>query len=185
MSITAPGMIRVEAWNANQLISITIYGDVSMKRRYTAAFSVLAVMATHAHAQSTVTLYGIIDLGLQYTNSAQTARVGGVPQGASQLALTDAHSTGLTGSRWGLKGAEDLGGGLKAMFTLEKGLLGQHGRTRAGRRRVRTSSVCWSFEPVGNSDRGSAIRSACQLCAAVRRVGDVRRLHGITSRRSG
>jgi len=27
----------------------------------------------------------------------------------------------LNGNRWGLKGSEDLGGGLKAIFTLESG----------------------------------------------------------------
>ncbi|WP_250481226.1 porin [Caballeronia sp. GAOx1] len=88
--------------------------------------------AAQAHAQSTVTLYGIVDLGLQYANSAQTSRVGGVPQGASQFALTDAHATGLSGSRWGLRGAEDLGGGWKAIFVIENGFLANSGTLAQG-----------------------------------------------------
>jgi predicted porin len=103
-----------------------------MKRRYAAALSVAALMAVQAHAQSTVTLYGIVDLGLQYANSAQMSRVGGVPQGASQFAMTDAHSTGLSGSRWGLRGAEDLGGGTKAIFALENGFLANTGALAQG-----------------------------------------------------
>jgi predicted porin len=74
-----------------------------------------------AHAQSSVTLYGIIDLGVTYVNSAQTGKASGGLQGGHQLALTDATSTGLSGSRWGLRGTEDLGGGLKALFVIENG----------------------------------------------------------------
>ncbi|MDR5762074.1 porin [Caballeronia sp. LZ035] len=76
-----------------------------------AAFAALA--ATSAHAQSSVTLYGIIDAGISYANNA--ARTGG----SDSLVKYD---DGVAqGSRWGLKGSEDLGGGLKAIFTLENG----------------------------------------------------------------
>jgi predicted porin len=67
-----------------------------------------------AHAQSSVSLYGLIDAGLTYTNNQITGTGGGhsnweMTSGATQY------------SRWGLRGAEDLGGGLKAVFTLESG----------------------------------------------------------------
>jgi predicted porin len=76
-----------------------------------AAFSALA--APSAEAQSNVTLYGIIDAGISYVDNA--ARTGG----SDSLVKYD---DGVAqGSRWGLKGAEDLGGGLKAIFTLENG----------------------------------------------------------------
>ncbi|BAN25008.1 porin [Caballeronia insecticola] len=76
-----------------------------------AAFA--ATAATSAHAQSSVTLYGIIDAGISYVNNA--ARTGG----SDSLVKYD---DGVAqGSRWGLKGSEDLGGGLKAIFTLENG----------------------------------------------------------------
>ncbi|WP_233863972.1 porin [Paraburkholderia adhaesiva] len=67
------------------------------------------VFATAAHAQSSVTLYGLIDAGITYTNNQ-----GG--HSAWQM-----RSGVVNGSRWGLRGAEDLGGGLKAIFTLENG----------------------------------------------------------------
>ena len=80
------------------------------------------VFATAAHAQSSVTLYGLIDAGITYTNNQG---------GHSNWQET---SGSVNGSRWGLRGSEDLGGGLKAIFTLENGFniangsLGQSGR---------------------------------------------------------
>lgn len=62
-----------------------------------------------AHAQSSVTLYGLLDTGLTYTSNQH---------GNNNLQ----QSSGiLNGNRWGLRGSEDLGGGLKAIFVLENG----------------------------------------------------------------
>jgi predicted porin len=91
-----------------------------------------AVLALPVYAQSSVTLYGIVDLGITYTNIAQTAKVGNKLAGGSQFALTDAHATGLSGSRWGLRGAEDLGGGMMAIFVLENGFMASTGALAQG-----------------------------------------------------
>ncbi|WP_013587878.1 porin [Paraburkholderia phenoliruptrix] len=78
--------------------------------------------AVSAHAQSSVTLYGLIDTSLMYTNNQKGGTAWQMSSGVE------------SGSRWGLKGVEDLGGGLKAIFTLENGFsgttgtLGQNGR---------------------------------------------------------
>nr|WP_063977936.1 porin [Caballeronia udeis] len=66
-------------------------------------------MESCAYAQSSVTLYGLIDVGVNYINNVR---------GHYNIALT---SGVVQGSRWGLKGREDLGGGLSAIFTLENG----------------------------------------------------------------
>ena len=71
----------------------------------------LAVLAasTGAMAQSTVTLYGRADVGVgaeKINGDSTTKMVNG----------------GLTTSRWGLRGTEDLGGGLKAHFKFEQRL---------------------------------------------------------------
>ncbi|AKC69138.1 porin [Pandoraea oxalativorans] len=71
----------------------------------------LALLTTTANAQSNVTLYGIIDTGVVYYNQAAA---GGSFVGVPTL-------TGELPSRFGLRGVEDLGGGLKAVFTLENG----------------------------------------------------------------
>ncbi len=56
---------------------------------------------------STVTLYGLVDAGV--------TRVSGLKAGS----VTQVASGIMEGSRWGLKGNEDLGGGYRAIFTLE------------------------------------------------------------------
>ena len=77
----------------------------------------LAVLAASgaAMAQSSVTIYGRVDA------SIGTLKTGAVP-GAGELSQTgvfNGSNGGLTGSRWGLRGTEDLGGGLTASFKLE------------------------------------------------------------------
>ncbi|KAB0633117.1 hypothetical protein WT67_16665 [Burkholderia stagnalis] len=84
-----------------------------------------------AHAQGSVTLYGIIDEGLSYTNNIGKMDANGNVTRAHLFAM---QSGALQASRWGLKGNEDLGGGLSAIFQLENGFnasngaLGQGGR---------------------------------------------------------
>ncbi|MGF6778291.1 porin [Paraburkholderia sp. GAS334] len=80
------------------------------------------VFATAAHAQSSVTLYGLIDAGITYTNNQH---------GHSNWQET---SGSVNGSRWGLRGAEDLGDGLKAIFTLENGFGINDGTLKQGGR---------------------------------------------------
>lgn len=60
-----------------------------------------------AQAQSTVTIYGLVDAGVTRVSGL---RAGTVTQVASGI---------MEGSRWGLRGNEDLGGGYRAIFTLE------------------------------------------------------------------
>ena len=69
----------------------------------------VGLAATQAHAQSSVTLYGIVDGGFTYTSN----------QGGKANYQATAGSE--QGSRWGLLGSEDLGGGNHAIFRLENG----------------------------------------------------------------
>jgi predicted porin len=79
-----------------------------------------------AHAQSSVTLYGSIDTSITYVHNGQ---------GNKNLWLLGNSSTGnLAGSRWGLKGTEDLGGGLSAIFQLENGFDPASGQLAQGKR---------------------------------------------------
>jgi predicted porin len=79
-------------------------------------------LAVPAFAQNTVTLYGVIDEGFDFTNNA-----------AGHKAY-DLQSGYVQGSRWGLKGTEDLGGGLKAVFQLENGFNVNNGALGQGSR---------------------------------------------------
>jgi predicted porin len=75
------------------------------------ATAIAASVASLAHAQSSVTLYGTLDAGLSYTRNV-------APAGKAQWA---AGSGSIEDNRFGLRGSEDLGGGMKAIFTLEQG----------------------------------------------------------------
>jgi general bacterial porin, GBP family len=77
-----------------------------------------ASFATAASAQSSVTLYGVVDAGLTFVNNVATNNGPNAPQKATFRGLT---SGNLQESRWGLRGAEDLGNGVKAIFTVESG----------------------------------------------------------------
>ena len=85
-------------------------GEISMKKTLIA----LAVLAASgaAMAQSSVTLYGVADIWLG--SSKVTVNGAGERQ-------TVINTSGVNGSRFGLKGTEDLGGGMKAIFQLENG----------------------------------------------------------------
>jgi predicted porin len=63
-----------------------------------------------------VSLYGKIDANIGVTTSNSGAA------GEKDLAINQLTSGGLSGSRWGMKGTEDLGGGMSASFQLESGL---------------------------------------------------------------
>src|SRR6201996_180599 len=98
-------MVFLKAWVSK---THPVLGVTKMKKTLMVA-ALTGVFATAAHAQSSVTLYGLIDAGITYTNNQR---------GHSNVQET---SGSINGSRWGLRGAEDLGGGLKAIFTLENG----------------------------------------------------------------
>lgn len=73
-----------------------------------------------SNAQSSITLYGIVDEGLNFNTNMN---------GSHSYAL----QSGVTsGSRWGFRGVEDLGGGLRAIFTLENGFDASTGKLGQG-----------------------------------------------------
>jgi predicted porin len=84
------------------------------------AFGVLAAANT-AHAQSSVTLYGLIENSVTFGHNT-------VPGGNLYRLL----GGNLTGTRWGLRGGEDLGGGTRAVFDLESGFNPNTGESDSG-----------------------------------------------------
>ncbi|TFE42272.1 porin [Paraburkholderia dipogonis] len=77
----------------------------------------LAMTPQHASAQSSITLYGVADVSVRYLTNSNAKNDG-------RLFMTNG---AITNSRWGLRGSEDLGGGLKAIFDLESGINLQDG----------------------------------------------------------
>jgi len=125
------------------------------------ALAVLAAFSlnTQAQAQSNVQVYGLMDAGVEYVTNAS-------PNGDS---MTRVVSGGKNTSRWGFRGTEDLGGGLKAVFNLEGGILldtgaqdgtlfkrqanvgleGSFGRVVIGRSFTTTYDLVIKFDPLG------------------------------------
>lgn len=71
-------------------------------------------------AQSSVTLYGRVEVNTTY-------QMPGSSVGDAVWKLNDGTTNGVGGSRWGLRGTEDLGGGLKAYFNIESGFRADSG----------------------------------------------------------
>jgi len=85
-----------------------------MKSSALAALCCAGVFASAASAQSSLTLWGITDLWIgqitQKSSDGPTTRQSVLENGGASV------------SRWGLRGMEDLGGGLQARFVLEQGI---------------------------------------------------------------
>jgi len=118
-----------------------------MKKTLLAA-ALTGAFATVAHAQSSVTLYGLLDAGISYTNNVRTA----TNTGSGDVRF----SSGLMqGDRWGLKGSEDLGSGLKAVFDLENGFnIGTGALSQGGREFGRNAYVGLSSDNAGTVTLG-------------------------------
>jgi predicted porin len=125
---------------------LNIRVENSMKRFALTSLSLAMLGAAGAaQAQTSVTLYGVIDAGIGYVSHAN----------ANGDKLVGMINGNLSGDRWGLKGQEDLGGGLKAIFQLENGFdvgtgrLGQGGREFGRQAFVGLSGNQWGTVTVG------------------------------------
>ena len=94
-----------------------------MKKTLIALAAVAATGA--AFAQSSVTLYGVADAAIVKTNKAGL----GYTNDKLQLSANGWMNNG--NSRLGVRGVEDLGGGLKASFNFEQGINAANGATDA------------------------------------------------------
>ncbi|TDY15609.1 putative porin [Paraburkholderia sp. BL6665CI2N2] len=105
------------------------------------ALACALVFCGMAHAQSSVTLYGLIDAGITYTNNL----TGSVGNGSALQFISGSSQ----GDRWGLKGAEDLGGGTRLDFVLENGFVLANGKLGQGGRMFGLQSYVGLSGPWG------------------------------------
>jgi predicted porin len=78
------------------------------------AVAVAAALPALAQAQSNVTMYGILDANVEYFNVDAVSATD--PAASSQFQVNQGRQSG---SRLGFRGVEDIGGGLKGIFTIE------------------------------------------------------------------
>ena len=95
-----------------------------------------AVAAGAAFAQSSVTLYGVADIGITDTNAPGT-----------KLKLDSSSTMNNTNSRWGIRGTEDLGGGLKAGFNFEAQVSLDDGATQIQTESGKIRQGSWNNNP--------------------------------------
>lgn len=136
-----------------------------MKNIFVAA-TAATVLVSGAFAQSNVTLYGELDAGVGQRYSREDVGV-----------ITNYDGT----SRWGLRGAEDLGNGLKANFNFESGaisladgsvggnggfnrqawvgLSGGFGALHLGRTTTPQNRLLGTFDLNGTADGSSALKT--------------------------
>jgi len=117
------------------------------------ALAALGAFASAAQAQSTVTLYGALDAGLAYitgvqasTTTAQTAATSATAVTGTQLAYTEGT---IVSNAWGMRGSEDMGGGMKANFHLESDILTTSGGTHSSGLFRRAANVSLADAKLG------------------------------------
>jgi predicted porin len=123
-----------------------------MRRRLVVVVAAIAGStfgARVAQAQSSVELYGSVDGGIGYLHNV--AAPDGSPV-SNQIRFTNGL---LHGNRWGFRGSEDLGGGLKAIFLLENGFdLGTGNLNQGGREFGRQAFVGLTDKTLGSLTLG-------------------------------
>ena len=117
------------------------------------ALSALALASSAVLAQSTVTLYGNIDLGLLAQSNVKANET------------TELYNGGISPSIWGMRGSEDLGGGLKANFNLESHMSADTGASVGGMFR-RQANVGLSSASMGSVTLGVQYSPAVLAFAA-------------------
>lgn len=138
------------------------------KRAHFAGIAAVVMAASGlASAQTNVQIYGVMDAGIEHLSNAS-------PGGGG---ATKVYSGGANNSRLGFRGTEELGGGLKAVFNLESGLLidtgnydgtlfrrqanvgleGKFGRIVVGRSFTTVYDFVNPFDPMGYAPRYSWI----------------------------
>ena len=126
-----------------------------------AAIAVLGAFAGTALAAD-VTLYGKVDLGLQYvnSNSDQITEEGVVNVKSDKMAVKSGSNSG---SRWGIKGTEQISEGLTVGFQLEGGFTADDGMqaqnkgifSRESRLYVQTDFGELAFGRMGGLESGA------------------------------
>lgn len=146
---------------------------MTMIRKNWLAMAALACVASLAQAQSNVTVFGVVDLAVRQVKGKESM---------SMLV-----NEGRSASRFGVRGVEDLGGGLKASFQLESAinpddgtadaafwqrratvsLSGDFGEVRMGRHKFTDRVILDDFDPFGTSGAPALTRIYASLGASV------------------
>ncbi|RZI63393.1 MAG: porin [Variovorax sp.] len=145
-----------------------------MKKSLVVAAALVACGA--ASAQSSVTLFGVVDAAVRNVSNKSESANGIGPVFGAKVSRTELANSGLSSSRLGFRGVEDLGGGLAAAFWLEAplgnddggtglaftrrstvSLSGAFGEVRLGRDKTATVYNEEAFDPFGDTGIGGSL----------------------------
>jgi GBP family porin len=116
------------------------------------ALAALGAFATAAQAQSTVTLYGTFDTSVAYLTGLQAATASTITNASNSITTGDGFGYidgSWATSSWGMRGSEDLGGGMKANFHLESDTLTNTGNTHSSGLFRRAANVSLADAKLG------------------------------------
>lgn len=134
--------------------------ETTLVKRTIVAAAVLSTGMSAVSAQSNVTLYGIVDAGITHVSNDGPA--GG---------RTTVESGQMQVSRWGLKGAESLGGGITARFQLESSLRNDVGAAGAPTGTPSTTSLFDRQATIGLTGKLGAIDIGRQYNLGIVAIG--------------
>ena len=160
-AIQAEGILRFPLEEKQFVFS---YKKVVIMKKTLAAVAVLGAFAGSALAAD-VTLYGKVDLGLQYVNS-DVDQITDAATLATESVKSDkmtVKSGNNSGSRWGIKGSEQISEGLTVGFQLENGFTADDGKiaqnggifSRESRLYIQTDFGELAFGRMGGLESGS------------------------------
>lgn len=155
----------------NRAINLITGHRIAVLTRFLGVSAVLiSFCCCDAKAESSVTLYGVIDIGFNY----ESYKLGNDPNifnnPSSSYGQFGMAAGQQTGSRWGLKGVEDLGNGISANFVLEQSVIANTGAESSskpqstiglssasfgaidfGRRAAPSTYALYGVDPFGNA----------------------------------
>ena len=139
------------------------------------ALAVLGSFAGVASAATSVTLYGTVDGGYEDWQFKKDLKGAGVNEGGPLVNKLTQGGYSENNSKFGIKGQEDLGNGLAAVFTLEGNFNVDHGETNAGQlfNRETTVGLKGSFGEVKIGRAKSQMELALGGIVPGSRVADV------------
>jgi GBP family porin len=112
--------------------------------------------STNVQAQNALNLYGIIDIGVQYLSTRQN--VSGVSESQQFFGIANGVQSG---SRFGMRGFHDFGGGVESFFVLENGFNSGNGAAAQGGRMFgRQSTLSVRNNKIGQVDLGRQVNLA-------------------------
>ena len=138
-----------------------------MKKTLLAA-ALIAGYAGAASAQNSVTLYGVVDLGLEYQSIHAPDGTVFLENDKSSMSRFRMDSGQQSSSRWGLKGVEDLGNGLKASFVYESGITATTGASSGF---TRQATLGLASDSWGSLQMGRAVSPGTVAFAGIDPMG--------------